>query len=145
MRFVRKPMRGKTAGGARAKLLSARRGDRRATAVTTLGLGVLLALAVAGSIAGYRTWTGQQRAAEKAAWQRSEALRAALRYGELRIPADGSACAAYVFDNSTGVVGAEHPISCDEIDPAPAQHMPKPGEAAGTASRVEALSKAFKR
>lgn len=140
-------MRGKTpAGGDRARLLSGpRRGERRATIVTTVGLGVLLALAVAGSIVGYRAWTGQQRAAEKAEWQRSEAMRAALRYGELRVPADGSTCAAYVFDNSTGVVGAEHPISCDEIDPAPAQHMPKPGEAAGTVSRVEALSKAFKR
>jgi hypothetical protein len=101
----------------------------------------MLAAILALGFVGYQSWTGQKRAAEIDAWKKSNALRAALRYGELVLPAeDGDTCRAYVFDNSTGTIGAERDVPCQNEPDAEALAARRGGPAA----RMQAMSQAFK-
>jgi hypothetical protein len=114
--------------------------------VGTIVVGVMLAAILALGFVGYQSWTGQKRAAEVDAWKKSNALRAALRYGELMLPADGgNVCRAYAFDNSTGMIGDERDVPCQNEPDVDAMAAGDGGRRAnGPAARMQAMSQAFK-
>lgn len=117
----------------------------RTNTVGTVVVGVMLAAILSLGFVGYQSWTGQKRAAEIEAWKKSDALRAALRYGELMLPVDGGdTCRAYAFDNSTGMIGAEREVSCQNEPGADAVAAGRGGPVNGPVARMQAMSQAFK-
>jgi hypothetical protein len=105
----------------------------------------MLAAILALGFVGYQSWTGQRRTAEIDAWKKSNALRAALRYGELMLPVDGGVtCRTYAFDNSTGTIGDERDVPCQNEANADAAASDGSRQANGPAARMQAMSQAFK-
>lgn len=131
--------------GDRARLTTLRARRRAANRTNTTGtilVGLGLAAIVALGLTGYQHWAQKPQTSVADALKKSEAMRAALRYGELRLPVDDTQCAAFAFDNVTGAIGSERQVPCHaEISAAPSSATPQESSAA---ARLNAMSQAFK-
>jgi len=75
--------------------------------------------------------------------QNEEARRAALRFGEIRLPLRRNTCTALALDNESGNVTAQNTVPCFEMPEAPPPKAAADG-GPGPAARAKAMANAFK-
>ncbi len=106
-----------------------------------IALVCILVAACGLSALGYRAWS-DERAAELVQVQTAEGQRAALRFGEIRVPISNNKCIASTLDNARGFTTTQSIVPC--VEPLPAAPDPSADGGVGPAARAKAMSNAFR-
>ena len=93
----------------------------------------------------FHVWSSDHSSDPAAGRDAEMQQRAALRFGEIKIPVGRNTCTSMALDNTRGVVTTQSTVPCFEMPEAPPPHEVATDGGPGPAARAKAMSSAFKR